>query len=318
MLYWPVRSMRAAISPFPVVLWVLLLMAAAALPLFANPEITTSDDQTTVIVNDAPEQDVIAIGKSVVVQKRAKSVLAVGGDIVVDGRIEGDVETIGGNVIQKENGYIGGDVIVIGGTYRSESEAPLREAGKETIVFGVFEEELRSFGQDPAGILSPNFSIAFVAQRLIIALFWFVITLVFTTLAPGAVGRGVARINLSYLKVTAIGAAAFIGVAIGIASGTLFLPDYAAATLALMGTLILFLGFVFGRVVLQVSLGKLIQKHFLAGSNQSETLGILIGVLGWTLLLSLPYVWVAAMFVIFASGVGLVLTGKTSSRWQNA
>ena len=53
-------------------------------PLFANPEISTSDDQTTVIVNDAPEQEVIVIGKSVVVNKNAKGVLAVGGDVVVE------------------------------------------------------------------------------------------------------------------------------------------------------------------------------------------------------------------------------------------
>lgn len=302
-------------------LFILLLSASAyaTVPLLtAHPEITTSDDQSTVIVNDAPDQPIISFGKSVVVQKRAKGVLAVGGDITIDGRIEGDVSTIGGNVIQKENAYIGGDVIVVGGSYKPESETPLREPGKQTVILGVFEEELRSFGQDPTAAFSPNFSVAFVAQRLVIALFWFIITLVFTTIAPGAVGRSVARINLSWLKVFGLGSAAFLGVAICIACGTLFLPDYLAATLALMGILIMFLGFVFGRVVLQVSLGKLIQKNFLAGSNQSETLAILIGVLGWTLLLSLPYIWVLAMFAIFAAGVGLVLTGKTPQKWQNS
>lgn len=298
-------------------LFAVLILAVAVSASFVSPEITTSDDQTTIIVNDAPEQDIISIGKSVVVQKRAKGVLAVGGDVIIDGRVEGDVAAVGGNVIQKENGYVGGDVIVFGGSYKPESDTPLRGAGKETVVLGVFEEELRNFGQNPGGVLSPNFSIGFLAQRLIIALFWFIITLIFTTIAPGAVGRAVARLNLSSLRVIAIGAAAFIGVAICIIGGTMILPDYLAATLALMGVLILFLGFVFGRVVLQVSLGKMIQKHFLAGSNQSETLAILIGVLGWTLLLSLPYVWVLAMFAIFAAGVGLVLTGKTPQKWQN-
>jgi hypothetical protein len=314
---WLERDIPSGRSNFGV-LWVILLIAVSTFPLMANPEITTSDDQTTVIVNDAPEQDVIVLGKSVVVQKRAKGVLAVGGDIIIEGRVEGDVATVGGNVIQKENGYVGGDVFVFGGSYKPELEKPLREVGKETVIFGVFEEELRNFGQDPAQLFAPTFSVAFVAQRLIIALFWFVITLVFTTLAPGAVSRAVARINLSWLKVTAIGAGAFLFVAVCIVSGTLVLPDYLAATLVLMGTLVLFLGFVFGRVVLQVSLGKLIQKHFLAGANQSETLGILIGVLAWTLLLSLPYLWVLAMFVIFAVGVGLVLTGRTPQKWQNA
>ena len=80
-----------------------------------HPEISMSEDDTTVIVNDAPEQEVFAIGKSVIVERRAKGVLAIGGDITVNGRIEGDVAAIGGNVIQKENAYIGGDIIVFGG-----------------------------------------------------------------------------------------------------------------------------------------------------------------------------------------------------------
>ena len=37
----------------------------------------------------------------------------VGGDITVEGRVEGDVATIGGNIVQKENAYIGGEVIAI-------------------------------------------------------------------------------------------------------------------------------------------------------------------------------------------------------------
>ena len=293
------------------------LLPLFCLAIFATPEISVSDDQTTIVVNDAPEQDVLSFGKSVVVQKRAKGVLAVGGDVVIEGNVEGDVATIGGNVIQKEHGYIGGDVIVFGGEYRSESRTPLREAGKETLMLGIFEEELRNFGQNPSQIFAPSFSIAFLAQRLFIALFWFVISLVFTTLAPGAVGRAVARVHLSSLKIFASGAAVFLLTIVLVTGGTLFLPNYLSATMALMGAVALLLGFVFGRVVLQVTIGKLVQKHFLAGHDRSETLAILIGVLAWTLLLSLPYIWVIAVFVIFAGGIGLVLTGRTSPKWQN-
>lgn len=134
-----------------------LFIPILCLTAFANPEITTSEDQTTVIVNDAPEQDVISFGKSVIVIKRAKGVLVVGGDITIEGRVEGDVATIGGNIVQKENAYIGGEVIAIGGSYKPESTSPLREAGKQTIVLGVFEEELRSFGQDPSSVFAPEF-----------------------------------------------------------------------------------------------------------------------------------------------------------------
>jgi len=295
----------------------LLVCQILCIAVLAHPEITTSEDQTTIIVNDAPDQEVIVIGKSVIVNKHAKGVLAVGGDVIIEGRVDGDVATVGGNVIQKENAYIGGDIIVFGGSYKPESQAPLREAGRETVMFGVFEEELRNFGQNPAQIFSPSLSLGFVAQRLVIALFWFVITLVLATLAPGAVSRAVARIQLSWLKVSAIGAAVFLVISILIIGGALVLPNYLSATLALMGMLLLLLGYVFGRVALQVSLGKIVQKHLLSDPNRSETLAILIGVLAWTVLLSLPYLWVFALFSIFVIGLGLVLTGRTRSMWQN-
>lgn len=282
---------------------------------FAHPEISVSDDEKTVTVNDAPEQEVYVIGKSVIVNKQAKGVLAVGGDVIIKGRIEGDVATIGGNVVQEKDAYVGGDIIVFGGAYKPESENPLREPGKETVSFGVFEEELRNFGQNPTEILSPSFSLGFLAQRLVLALFWFIISVFMTTIAPGAVGRAVARIQLSALKVCALGAAAFILVSGLIIAGAVVLPNYLSATLVIMGALMLLLGYVFGRVALQVSLGKLFQKYVLSDNNRSETLAILIGVLIWTFLLSIPYVWLFALFVVFTMGIGLILTGRTVPKW---
>ena len=85
-----------------------------------------------------------------------------------------------------------------------------------------------------------------------------------------------------------------------------------------MGGLVLLLGCVFGRVSLQVSLGKMIQKHFLSENNRSETLATLIGVMFWTLLLSLPYIWLIALFTVFTFGVGLILTARSAGKWQNA
>ena len=282
----------------------------------ANPEISTSDDQSTVIVGDAPDQEVYVIGKSVIVNKRAKGVLAIGGDVVVEGRIEGDVATIGGNIVQKEKAYIGGDIIVFGGAYKPESEVPLREPGRETVMFGVFEEELRNFGQNPSQIFSPTLTVSFFAQRLVLALFWFIVSIVITTIAPGAVTRAVARLHLSSLKVGALGGAALVFLTGGIIAAALLLPNYLSATVGLLGVLILVLFYVFGRVALQVSVGKLVQKHLLSDSNRSETLAILIGVLIWTLLLSLPYIWLLALFAVFATGSGLALTARSSTKWQ--
>ena len=101
-----------------------------------------------------------------------------------------------------------------------------------------------------------------------------------------------------------------------IVGGVLTLPDYLSVTLGFMGSVLLLLGYVFGRVALQVSVGKLIQKHFLAETNRSETVAILIGVLVCTAILSVPYLWVLALFAVFTIGIGLVLTGRSNPTWQ--
>lgn len=294
---------------------VLQLLCAFVL---ASPEITTSEDNTTVIVNNAPEQEVISFGKTVIIKTRAKSALAIGGDVVVEGYVESDVGTIGGNVIQKEKAYIGGDIIVFGGAYKPEADNPLREPGKETVMVGVFEEELRSFGQNPSQLFSPSLSLSFIAQRIVVALLWFVISLIFTTVAPGAVGRAVSRINLTPLKVCGIGSGVFLLASAILIGGAITLPSYLAATVLIIGTLLFILSYVFGRVSLQVSVGKLVQKHLLPENNRSETLATLIGVLVWTLLLSLPYVWLIALFTVFMFGIGLIITGRTPAGWKHA
>ncbi len=277
----------------------------------AHPEISVSDDDTTVIVQNAPEQEVYVFGKAVVVKRNAKGVLAIGGDVTVEGRVEGDVATIGGNVIQEEGGYIGGDVIVFGGSYKPKSQTPLREPGKETVMFGVLEDEIKDMAQNPSQIFSPSWSWSFVAQRVVVALLWFVISLAMTTVAPGAVSRAVARIQLSSLKVCGIGAGAFMLASVLIVTGAITLPTFLSATVGAMGLLLLLLGYVFGRVALQVSAGKMLQKHFFPENNRSESLATLAGVLVWTLLLSLPYIWVFALFSVFAFGIGLILTARS-------
>ena len=85
-----------------------------------------------------------------------------------------------------------------------------------------------------------------------------------------------------------------------------------------MGLVMILLGYVFGRVALQVTVGKLLQKRFLSDANRSETLATLLGVVVWTFLLSVPYLWVIALFSVFAVGIGLILTARSSNVWQKA
>lgn len=298
-------------------LWGFVFILLVSLSVFGQTTLTGADEKT-IIIDEAPEMEVFAFGKNVIVKKRAKGVLAFGGDVVIEGRVSGDVATIGGSIIQKKDAFIGGDVIIFGGTYRPESQQPLRREGRETIMYAGYEEELRNLSKNPTLLFSPKFTWAFLAQRLLSVLFWFIITMVLTTIAPGAVGRAIARFQLSSLKIVAFGFAGFLLTTAIVTLSHFVMPSYIGAIISIMAFALLMLAYVFGRVALQVSIGKKIQKKILPENRQSETLAILVGVLFWTLLLSLPYVWMLALFVLLSASIGLILTARNANGWRKA
>ncbi len=289
---------------------VVLLLSAVAL---ASASFTTSTDNEDLQVNDSPEMSVIAVAKTVVVKQSAKDVFVFGGDVVIEGNVSGDVGVIGGTISQKEGAFIGGDVIVIGGAYKPDSQQPLRTAGKETIVFGILEDELRELGRNPESILSPSLTPTFFAQRVLSALFWFVVTLGFITIAPGAVSRAIARTKLTPTKIAAVGLAGLIASLLLVTTVSTALPEYLSVIVWLMVVGLLMLAYLFGRVTLQLSVGKYIQKHLLPGYKSNETIAILIGVIVWTILLSLPYLWIFGVLTVFAAGTGLVITARNNT-----
>jgi hypothetical protein len=282
-----------------------------------SPNITTSDDQQTLIIEGNADTQVFSFGKNVVVKQQAKEVFVFGGDVTIEGTVDGDVGTIGGSVVQKEKAFIGGDVIVLGGTYQPEVRKPLRNAEKETVIIGVFEQELRTFAQHPTAIFSPTMTWGFLAQRIISVFFWFLISFFFTTISPGAVSRAVARFQLSTLKIVGIGFSGFLLTTIGIMLSVAFLPGYLSGVVGLMMMILLFLAYVFGRVSMQVSTGKMLQRYILPESRHSETLAILLGVIAWTVILSVPYIWTFALLLLFSVSIGLVFTAKSKNTWQN-
>ena len=194
----PVFGTRAKI--LKLLLIGLVFVCAASASIFAQTQLSTSEDEQTLTIDDAPEMDVISFGKTIIVKNRAKSVLSFGGDIQIEGRVEEDVVAIGGSISQRQDAYIGGHVFAVGGAYEPESQTPKRGPGKETVMIAAFEEELRGMAQDPSQIFSPSLSWGFLAWRLLSVLFWFVVTFIITTLAPGAVSRAVARFQLSTAK----------------------------------------------------------------------------------------------------------------------
>lgn len=271
----------------------------------------------TLIIDVAHDGEIYAFGKNVVIKREVKGVFAFGGNVVIEGRVEGDAATLGGSIIQKQNAFIGGDVVVVGGNYTYEDKQPLRAEGKETIMFASYEEELRDLAQNPVKLFSPEFNWKFLVNRLLSVLFWFVVSVALTTVAPGAVSRSVARFQLSTLKIVAIGCLGFLITTFGVIIGLKFLPNYLSAVIGSMTFALVLLAYVFGRVALQVSVGKLILRKFSSQTENSETLAVFIGTVFWTALLTLPYFWTLALFVLFVSSLGIVLTARAKTSWQN-
>ena len=291
----------------------LFLVLSGAVLSYAQISTTASE---TFTIDDAPDQEVVCYGKTLIIKTRAKGALAIGGDVIVQGRVSGDVVAIGGSVIQKEGAYIGGDVFAVGGSYLPESAKPLREDGRETVMYAGYEEEIRDLSQNPSSLFSPHFSLTFLTQRVLSILFWFVLSLGLATIAPGAISRAIARFHLTTLKVIAFGAGAFLVATFGVLTSLYVLPNPLGVIFGMMAFVLLMLAYVFGRVALNVSLGKLLQKYFFGEKNNSEALAILIGVLAWTVLLSIPYIWPLAIFTLFSAGLGLVMTARSQSGWQ--
>lgn len=300
-------------SPFAPATCFIAAFIIALAAVFASAQVQLSEGPETEIleIDDAPDMQVIAFGKTVIVKQRAKAVLSFGGDVVIHGKVLEDVGVFGGNVKQEAGSHIGGDVIVFGGNYSPEPAGSGRVDGKKTIVYGVLEQELRDLGKDPTQLFAPAWTPMFLAQRLFSMIFWFVVGMLLTTIAPGAFSRASTRLRLKASNIALFGLGGIFLAFLVVAFSEMVLPSYLAAISQLMSIALLLLAYLFGRVALQATLGTLFQKHFLSRFRPNETVAMLLGVIIWTVLLSIPYLWPIGVFALFVSGVGLALTARS-------
>jgi hypothetical protein len=243
--------------------------------------------------------------------------MAFGGDVVVEGVVEGDVATIGGSVVQRDGARIGGDVIVIGGAYRHGRDmAAGRDPGRTTVIFAGFEQELRRVMRNPASLLAPQWSAAYLGSRVLAVLFWFVASLVLTAVTPGAISRAVTRLQLTNLRVAVIGFVGSILMTFGVVAGLSVLPTVVGALVGLAALILLLLAYLFGRVAIQAATGQWLQRRFFPEKYRSESIALLAGAVFWATLLSLPYVWPLVGAGLLVASLGLALTARYRVGWK--
>ena len=309
----PAAQPRALPLPSFKSAFALLLVLLAAV--FARAQDATPKPGDELVVEGCHADEVFGMGKSVRVRGDVKGVIAFGGDVIVEGRVRGDAAAVGGSVIQLGGSYVGGDVMVFGGTYRQEAEAGRAPAGRTVMVAG-YEQELRSLARNPASILTPEFSLAFVGWRLLAVLFWFVVSIALTAVSPGAVGRAAARLQLTFARVALIGLLAALVAGPGVALSLHYLPPAVGALVSVTAFLLLLLSYLFGRVVVHAATGRWLQRVLLPEHRRSESVALLLGAAFWALALALPYVWPFLVFGLVVVSLGLALTARYRLGWR--
>jgi cytoskeletal protein CcmA (bactofilin family) len=276
------------------------------------------NDPTTLIVEGDDTKDVFGMGRNVIVRGRVRhGVMAFGGDVVVEGRVEGDVGVIGGTITQRENSFIGGDVLVIGGAYHHGKSAPGRDPATKTIMFAGYEEELRELGRNPASLLEPEWSAPSFGLRVLSILFWFIISLGLTAASPGAVSRAATRLQLTSLRVAVIGLLAAFVLVFGVPIALHVLPPVLGLFVGALSILLLLVAYLFGRVAIHAATGRWLQRRLLREEQRSESIALLLGATFWAVVLSLPYVWASAVAALVVISLGLALTVRYRIGWKS-
>ena len=289
--------------------WVLLLFGAASAQ--------GANDDKIVVVDGTNEGTVFGVGNSIRIRGTVKQgAMSFGGDVIVEGVVEGDVATIGGSVIQKAGSRIGGDVIVLGGSYHTEDTPANRRPEALTMMYAGYQQELREMMRNPTGLFSPHWTPSYFGTRLLVVLFWFLVSLGFTAAMPGTISRGVARLQLTSLRVAAIG---LIGVVVLFGFVLLCLwimPEPVRVLVGLLALLLWLVAGLFGRVILYAATGRWLQRKYATVGKNSEAVALLLGTSFWVLLTSLPYVWPFMATFILIISFGLALTARYRVGWS--
>ena len=286
--------------------WLLVLVTAV----YAQQSTTEMTPEKVVLVNNVTDSTVFGVGNSVRITGTVKQgAMSLGGDVIVEGVVEGDVAAIGGSVIQRPGSRIDGDVIVLGGTYTADAAA-IRNPNRMTIMYAGYQEELRDMMRHPTGVFTPHFTPTYFGLRFLVVLFWFVVAMAFTWVMPNTISRGVSRLQLTSVRVAAIG---LLGALLFFGGVFLFLYLMPAPVQVLVGLLAFMLWLaasLFGRVVLYAATGRWLQRSYVPFGKNSEAVALLLGTSFWVLLTSLPYVWPFMAAFILIISFGLALTAR--------
>jgi hypothetical protein len=281
--------------------------------------VAAAPDDSPVEIRGTTDSTVFGMGHSIrIIGNVKQGAMALGGDVIVEGTVEGDVAAIGGSVIQGPGARIGGDVIVLGGTYKHLDLHPARNPSSMTMMYAGYEEGLRNIMRRPSDLLRPHWTSGYFGLRLLAILFWFIVSLALTAAMPGTISRGMARLQLTTIRVAVIGLAGAVVIAVGVPLCLLFFPGPLGTLIGLMTLMLIVISGVFGRVIIYGATGRWLQRNYIPVGRNSESVALLIGTVFWITLSSLPYIWPLVVAVLVVTSLGLALTARYRVGWNRS
>ena len=294
----------------------LLLCIVVAQAQSQSPPDDHPGDPQARVIDGVSNATVFGLGQSIRITGTVKEgAIAFGGDVIVEGSVDGDVAAIGGSVIQREGSRIGGDVIVLGGIYHHGKAAPGRDPQSVTIMYAGYEDQLRHVMREPLSLLRPQLTPAFLGMRVLAILLWFIVSLALTAIMPNTISRAVARLQLTSLRVALIGLVGSFVITVGVMACLLILPAIIGAMISVLALLLVLLATLFGRVVIFAATGRWFTNRLLP-QVKSESVSLLLGIVFWVILASLPYIWPVVIAGLLVTSIGLTLTARYRMSWK--
>ncbi len=182
-------------------------------------------------------------------------------------------------------------------------------------MYAGYEDQLRHVMREPFSVLHPQLSAVFFGTRLLAVLIWFVVALALTAVMPNTISRAVTRLQLTSLRVALIGLIGAVAITLGVLGSLWLLPSIISAAISVLALGLVIIATAFGRVVIVVTTGRWLQRK-LFPQLKSESVMILMGVIFWIVLSSIPYIWPFIQAVLLVASLGLALTARYRVGWK--
>jgi hypothetical protein len=264
--------------------------------------------------------DLVALGRAVEVAGRVGgSVVATAGSVYVTGNIAGHVVVFGGDVTIAGDGRVDGDVLTVGGSVRFEGGATAARSVAGHVrsldaLEAAFLTELRTSPVARASVSPLLFSF-----RIFLLFLWLFAGLTFVRLVPRRLAATAALAPGRLILLGALGTSAVLTGLLFSAGLLLVLPAKAGIALAAIVVALLYVAKLWGLSAAFLALGRLIFRNAQRGSAffgdpSALTAGLLS--LGLVSLFPLagPLVWAVASVV----GIGLTLESLSGCARERA